>query len=119
MGSEVSTQGDVYSFGILLLEMFTRKRPSDGMFYDSLNLHKFVEMSLPEPERVMQIVDQVLGKVKQPQIEAAEFNGASDEKLDYPGNVAIETNIGMEQGKLNGVTPESQEVENGKVEQGR
>ncbi|KAA8540493.1 hypothetical protein F0562_024588 [Nyssa sinensis] len=62
---------------------------------------------------------QVLGKVKQPQIEAAEFNGASDEKLDYPGNVAMETNNGMEQGKLNGVTPASQEVENGKVEQGR
>ncbi|CAN6692724.1 unnamed protein product [Malus baccata var. baccata] len=42
MGSEVSMSGDVYSFGILLLEMFTGKRPTDNMFGDSLNLHNFI-----------------------------------------------------------------------------
>ncbi|XP_050112720.1 putative receptor-like protein kinase At3g47110 isoform X2 [Malus sylvestris] len=55
MGSEVSTNGDVYSFGILLLEMFTGKRPTDNMFGDSLNLHNFVKMALPE--RVIEIAD--------------------------------------------------------------
>jgi serine/threonine protein kinase len=46
MGSEVSTNGDVYSFGILLFEMFTGKRPTDYMFSDGLNLHNFVKTAL-------------------------------------------------------------------------
>ncbi|KAI8570751.1 hypothetical protein RHMOL_Rhmol01G0061000 [Rhododendron molle] len=48
MGNEASTSGDVYSYGILLLEMFTGKRPTDGMFTDSLTLHKFAKMAPPE-----------------------------------------------------------------------
>uniref|UniRef100_A0A6N2KNP5 Protein kinase domain-containing protein n=1 Tax=Salix viminalis TaxID=40686 RepID=A0A6N2KNP5_SALVM len=43
VGSDVSTYGDVYSFGILLLEMFTGKRPTDDMFKDGLNLHNYAE----------------------------------------------------------------------------
>ncbi|THG01370.1 hypothetical protein TEA_006321 [Camellia sinensis var. sinensis] len=55
MGDMVSTLGDVYSFGILLLEMFTAKRPIDDMFKDHLNLHNFVKNALPGG--VMEIVD--------------------------------------------------------------
>ncbi|CAM8928376.1 unnamed protein product [Rhodiola kirilowii] len=39
MGGNVSTQGDVYSYGILLLEMITGKRPTDVMFKDGVSLH--------------------------------------------------------------------------------
>ena len=55
MGGEASRQGDVYSYGILVLEMFTGRRPTDEMFKDSFNLHNFVRMALPE--RLVQIVD--------------------------------------------------------------
>ncbi|GAU44774.1 hypothetical protein TSUD_27430 [Trifolium subterraneum] len=39
MGSEVSTYGDMYSFGMLMLETLTGRRPTNEMFEDGLNLH--------------------------------------------------------------------------------
>ncbi|GMP23345.1 hypothetical protein CsSME_00000976 [Camellia sinensis var. sinensis] len=46
--SEMSTDGDVYSYGILLLEMTTGKRPTDSIFEEGLNLHTFSRMALPD-----------------------------------------------------------------------
>lgn len=54
-GQEVSTHGDVYSLGIVLIEMFTRRRPTDDMFRGGLNLHCFAEAALPD--KVMEIAD--------------------------------------------------------------
>ncbi|KAI8017317.1 Receptor kinase-like protein Xa21 [Camellia lanceoleosa] len=56
-GSEgrVSTKGDIYSYGIMLLEAFTRKKPTDEMFTEALSLKQWVNSSLPN--RVMEVVD--------------------------------------------------------------
>ncbi|KAI5010751.1 hypothetical protein ZWY2020_012888 [Hordeum vulgare] len=43
-----STCGDVYSFGIVLLEMLTGKRPTDDMFRNELTIVRFVEMNFPD-----------------------------------------------------------------------
>ncbi|XP_035544973.1 receptor kinase-like protein Xa21 isoform X3 [Juglans regia] len=46
-GSEgiVSTRGDVYSYGMLLMETFTRKKPIDDMFSSEMSLKRLVEES--------------------------------------------------------------------------
>ncbi|GLT86253.1 hypothetical protein SLE2022_044020 [Rubroshorea leprosula] len=55
MGSEVTVQGDVYSYGILVLEMMTGKRPTDSLFEGGLNLHNYAKTALPD--QVMEIAD--------------------------------------------------------------
>ncbi|XP_031392195.1 probable LRR receptor-like serine/threonine-protein kinase At3g47570 [Punica granatum] len=57
-GGDVSTHGDVYSYGILVLEMFTGKRRTDEMFTDGLNLHLFANAALPE--QISQVIDSFL-----------------------------------------------------------
>ncbi|XP_042035865.1 putative receptor-like protein kinase At3g47110 isoform X2 [Salvia splendens] len=46
MEGKVSTHGDVYSFGIMLLEMFTGKKPTDDMFDGEMRLKEWVSESL-------------------------------------------------------------------------
>lgn len=58
LGSEVSTNGDVYSYGILLLELVTAKKPTDVMFEGDLNLHNFARTAFPD--HVMDRVDPIL-----------------------------------------------------------
>lgn len=57
-GSAISTAGDIYSLGVLLLEIFTGRSPTDDMFRDSLGLHKFTEDALPD--RTLEIVDSTI-----------------------------------------------------------
>ncbi|KAK9725080.1 hypothetical protein RND81_05G121100 [Saponaria officinalis] len=58
LGSEASTDGDIYSYGTVLLELMTGRRPSDNMFQEDFNLHTFAEAALPD--QVLQIVDPTL-----------------------------------------------------------
>ena len=54
-GGQVSIFGYIYSFGILLLEIFTRRQPTDDMFKGGLSIHQFATMAMPN--HAMDIVD--------------------------------------------------------------
>ncbi|CAL5053514.1 unnamed protein product [Urochloa decumbens] len=55
MSEEISTRGDVYSFGVLLLEMITGTSPTDEKFSDGTNLHGFVDRAFPK--KIHEIID--------------------------------------------------------------
>nr|GEW83556.1 leucine-rich repeat protein [Tanacetum cinerariifolium] len=55
MGSEMTSSGDVYSFGILLLELMTGKKPTDDKFNEGLSIHNFASKALPD--HVVDVID--------------------------------------------------------------
>ncbi|XP_047961816.1 receptor kinase-like protein Xa21 [Salvia hispanica] len=48
MEGKVSTHGDVYSFGMMLLEMFTGKKPTDDMFDGEMRLKEWLKVGFLE-----------------------------------------------------------------------
>ncbi|XP_054823774.1 putative receptor-like protein kinase At3g47110 [Prosopis cineraria] len=54
LGSDASVQGDMYSFGILVLEMLTNRRPTEDIFMNGHDLHSYVEIAFPN--KVLEVV---------------------------------------------------------------
>ncbi|XP_024195834.1 receptor kinase-like protein Xa21 [Rosa chinensis] len=52
---KVSKKGDVYSFGIMLLEIMARKKPTDEMFAGEVTLRQWINVSIPD--NVLEVVD--------------------------------------------------------------
>ncbi|KAL2231866.1 UNVERIFIED_CONTAM: putative LRR receptor-like serine/threonine-protein kinase [Sesamum indicum] len=55
MSDMISASGDVYSYGISLLEMFTNRRPTDDVFSGHSSLHDCVSRALPS--HVLEVLD--------------------------------------------------------------
>ncbi|CAL2237833.1 unnamed protein product [Prunus armeniaca] len=54
----VSTRGDVYSFGIVVMETFTRRKPTDEMFDGEMNIKQWIANSLVLPDgKIDEVVD--------------------------------------------------------------
>ncbi|KAJ8898975.1 hypothetical protein K2173_008477 [Erythroxylum novogranatense] len=82
MGGEASKEGDVYSYGILLLEMFSGRRPTDEMFKDGLNLRDFIGIAMPQS--LEYVVDPFLLETE-----------AAGEATSREDNNAIEINLNL------------------------
>ncbi|KQJ88169.1 hypothetical protein BRADI_4g16136v3 [Brachypodium distachyon] len=54
-GNMVSTNGDIFSYGILVLETVTGKRPTDSGSRQGLSLREYVELSLDD--RTSEVID--------------------------------------------------------------
>lgn len=57
LGGKASINGDVYSFGIVLLEIFVAKKPTDVMFKEGMSLSKFVSAVEGNDQDLDRIID--------------------------------------------------------------
>ncbi|VAI10857.1 unnamed protein product [Triticum turgidum subsp. durum] len=55
MSGKISTKGDVYSFGVLLLQLITGCSPTDEKFNDGISLHEFVDRAFTK--NIHEVVD--------------------------------------------------------------
>jgi len=77
MGGHPSALGDIYSYGILLLEIFTGKRPTNEMFEGGMGIQQFTALALPN--HAINIIDPSL-------LYYQEFDGKDD---DYSEEIAL------------------------------
>ena len=82
LGGKASTSGDVYSFGILLLEMFIAKKPTNEIFKEELSMKRFA--SDMDEKQLLKVVDQRLVNC----YEYTTQNSSGDSHSSESGNIS-------------------------------
>ncbi|KAH9648478.1 protein kinase domain-containing protein [Citrus sinensis] len=100
----VCTRGDVYSYGIMLMEMFTKKKLTDEIFIGELSLNRWINDLLPVS--VMEVIDTNLLRGEE------RFFAAKEQILLSVLNLATECTIESRDG--NGADMEDQRKRNSK-----
>ena len=89
MGKKASTSGDVYSFGILLLEIIIAKKPTDGIFQEGLSINKFI--SEVHESKILDIADPRLFKDNESfsQSSSTNYSSGEDSSSKNKNNIAF------------------------------
>ncbi|XP_076942763.1 uncharacterized protein LOC143612737 [Bidens hawaiensis] len=61
---KVDEKSDVYSYGVVLMELITGKRPVDPAFGDSIDIVEWVRRKIRENEPLTNVIDQNVGNCK-------------------------------------------------------
>ncbi|GLJ16840.1 hypothetical protein SUGI_0290290 [Cryptomeria japonica] len=99
VSGRVTTKGDVYNYGIMLLEMVTGKRPTEDLFVlfvEGMNMQKWVSRSFPNT--IAEIVDSSLLNGVTSSAEDKRFGGRQQEgilnsELLKQRNIACNNNV--------------------------
>ncbi|KAL2338546.1 hypothetical protein Fmac_012992 [Flemingia macrophylla] len=60
MGKNASTEGDVYSFGVLVLEMVSGRRPTDVLSHEGSSLCEWIKRQYTQQHQLHNLVEQAL-----------------------------------------------------------
>jgi len=60
MGKDASSEGDVYSFGVLVLEMVSGRRPTEVVSHEGSSLSEWLKKLYTQPHHLQSFVQQTL-----------------------------------------------------------
>jgi serine/threonine protein kinase len=82
MGKHASIEGDVYSFGVILLEIVTGRRPTDVLIHKGFSLHDWVKRQYTQPDKLKNIVEEALQRCRLSCVPSHDTKGLEDVMLE-------------------------------------